>query len=90
MAVFSTDMTPEQFQAARLAQLQWDLAENKGRLAFYESEVERLERALKNFLGSHQTMRDPDDDKWICARCKIVVPIGERCRHCGKTERERQ
>lgn len=31
---------------------------------------------------------DPDEKPkdWYCQNCSEVVPIGERCRACGKTE----
>lgn len=27
-------------------------------------------------------------DPWYCADCAVSVPVGDRCKVCGQTERE--
>ncbi len=48
------------------------------------------EQIVLQHLRERGLLDEPDPDAkpvdWFCDQCKVIVPLKQRCRHCGKTE----
>ncbi len=48
---------------------------------------------LRDVEKKFRQVLEPDPDApitdWLCSECKVIVPVKERCRHCGKTETDK-